>query len=480
VQVIDKDLQSIQEVRILLENAAEASLTLKTLTQDELDEILESLFSGLETVDLLQNESLFEGRYGTSEDEVDLCQRLTAELRQYLKDKQYVGIVDQDTDNYLTKIGVPLGVIGVILPKTTTVAMVVNIALIALKSGNTVVFVPHRNAISKTAETVELLNDLAAVTQLPEFALACVKSSTNQSVQELLASPKVSLVLNLGCSYFTTESYKTVKPVIYGDIGSSPVFVEKTADIVKAVEDIVASRSFNHGLMPGAEQFLIVETSVSDEVRQQLPKSGAYLMSRDESQRLAEILFDRYGKPSEDCVGKSAIWLAKRAGFDVPTQTRVLVAVHDYMYEADPYARAVSSPVIVFYQEPDWRRACEKCIEILTENHMCHTLTIHSKNSAVIQEYAIKKPVGRMVVNGPASFGATGLTSQMIPSLILGGVTTGRGFSAANISPSELTYQRYIAFTCPKETSRGREPVEVKVEESQVIDYTALMNAVWN
>lgn len=118
--------------------------------------------------------------------------------------------------------------------------------------------------------------------------------------------------------------------------------------------------------------------------------------------------------------GKTAKFLARRARFEVPDNTLLLISEQKYVSEKNPYSREKLCPVLAYYVEDDWMHACEKCIELLVSERRGHTLTIHSRDEAVIEQFALKKPVARVLVNTPATFGALGITTNLFPAMTLG------------------------------------------------------------
>ena len=83
-------------------------------------------------------------------------------------------------------------------------------------------------------------------------------------------------------------------------------------------------------------------------------------------------------------------------------------------------------PVLSYFIEDDWMHACEKCIELLLSERHGHTLVIHSNDRDVIHQFAIKKPVGRMLVNTPAVYGSMGATTNLFPAMTLGSGSAGK------------------------------------------------------
>ena len=283
----------------------------------------------------------------------------------------------------------------------------------------------------------------------------------------MMKHESVALVINIGSpAYFNLKI--AAKPMIYGSSGSTPVFIERTADIQQAAEEIISSRAFDNGLLPSAEQFVIAESMIASEVKMQMMQAGAHFMSGDEErQLLAHLYLGSEINPA--FIGKEAKVLADLAGFTVAEETRVLVSEQPYIFDENPFATALQCPILTFYLESDWIHACDKCIQLLKEKQNGHTLAIHSKDQAIIREFALKKPVGRMLVNTGASLAGIGLDSTLPVSLILGGLTTGRGFKAESITARDLRYVREIGYK-KGETFDGQ-----KVKNDPILDEQALL-----
>jgi acyl-CoA reductase-like NAD-dependent aldehyde dehydrogenase len=145
-------------------------------------------------------------------------------------------------------------------------------------------------------------------------------------------------------------------------------------------------------------------------------------------------------------VGVDAKTLAERAGFSVPDDVTVLIAERKYVSAGDPFMREMLCPVLTYYVEDDWMDACEKCIELLLNEKNGHTLVIHSTDKDVIAQFALKKPVGRVLVNTPAAFGGMGATTNLFPSMTLGSGSAGYGFTSDNVSPLNLIYTRKVGY----------------------------------
>lgn len=445
--IIDNDLLSIQEARILAENALEAHKIVSAFPQEKLDEIVECVADAVEKhAEALAVMSHEETDCGRWQDKFVKNRFVCGHARRRLKGMRCVGVIGEDRENRMMDIGVPVGVIVALCPATSPVSTAIYTTLIALKSGNAVIFSPHPRARKSIGTALDIMIEAAEAKGLPAGALAYLHTVTPSGTVELMAHKGTSLILNTGVPGLLAAAYGAGKPVIYGGTGNGPAFIERTADIRQAVSDIVTSKTFDHGIVSSAEQSVVVDGCVAAEVKLELKRHGAYFMTEEESRKFASLYFYPNGKVNSALVGVSALKLAQRAGFTVPEDARVLIAERRYVSDTDPFSREMLCPVLTFYVEADWLHACEKCIELLLSERNGHTLVIHSNDDEVVRQFALKKPVGRLLVNTPATFGGMGATTNLFPSMILGSGSAGQGITSDNVSPLNLIYTRKVGY----------------------------------
>lgn len=470
MRIIDHDLLSIQEARILVENAREAQKALATFPQEKLDEIVESMAEAISpyTKELAVMSS-DETDYGKWQDKYIknrfACEYVPAKLR----GMRCVGIIGKDENKKIMDVGVPMGVIVSLCPATSPVSTSIYTALVAVKSGNAVVFSPHPRAKNVIAKTLDIMIQTAESCGLPEGALSYLSTVTPSGTKELMNHKSTSLIINTGVPAMLEAAYSSGKPVIYGGNGNGPAFIERTASVPQAVRDIIASKTFDNGVVAAAEQSIVVDSCIANDVRTEIEKCGGYFMSEDEAARLGEMFYFPDGTANPELVGRTAPELAKMAGFEVPAGTRVLISQQKYVSEKNPYSREKLCPVLAYYIEDDWMHACEKCIELLLSERNGHTLVIHSNDEEVIEQFALKKPVGRMLVNTPAVFGSMGATANLFPAMILGSGSAGQGITSDNVSPMNLIYVRKVGYGV-----RRIEDIGMGVPEGN--DYAAAVN----
>lgn len=445
MNVIDADLLSVQEARIRMEAAAGAKATLANMSQEQLDTIVWAMLdAALLHVDALAKLSVVETGHGRTTDKRLKNLFVCKSLRTQLKDMRCVGILREDETLGICEVGVPLGVIVAACPVTSPVSTVIFNAAIAIKAGNAIVFSLHPRARQSMSQVLDLMIAAASTAGLPEGALSYCGHITRCGTRELMHHKETALVMLTGVPSLLNLVEKSGKPTIVGGSGGGPVFIERTAHIACAVKDVVLSRSFDYGMAIAAEQSVVVDQAINDEVRAAFTAAGAYFMSLGESEALGELLKRCGERADTNLIGISAYALARRAGFMVPESTQILISYQKYVGGENPYMLDHSCPLLSYYVEEDWRNACEKCIELLLVQGRGHTLVIHSQDKEVIRQFALKKPVGRVLVNTPGVFGGIGATTNLFPSLTLGSASTGKGITAKNVSPKHLTYIRSV------------------------------------
>ena len=444
---VDKDLLSIQEARILMESARDAGKTMLTFPQEKLDRIVEGLAKAAkELAEELAVISAEETGYGRAKDKLVKNTFVCEFLPKHLQDMKCVGVLNEDPVRKTMDVGVPVGVIAALTPSVSPVSTAIYNVLIAVKSGNPIVIAPHERAVKVTGRLLDCMKEAGLRHGLPEGAIGYLKTVTKAGALELIHHPAAAMVVNTGVPELNGEAAESGKPYIYGGTGNGPVFIERTADLKQAVEDIIVSRTFDYGIVSAAEQYVVVDSLIAAEVKVEMLKNGAYFMNGEEEKQLIDLLNLEHGNADTEIMGRPALELARRAGFTVPENTSVLVSQQKYISDRNPFAKELLCPVLAYYIENDWMHACEKCMNLLVNESHGHTLVIHSRDEEVIRQFALKKPVGRVLVNTPATLGSMGMTTNLFPAMTLGSITAGAGITSDNVSPMNFIYIRKVGY----------------------------------
>jgi len=441
------DLRSIQEVRELIAKAKLAQRKLSEMSQDEIDRIVkaicDSAYTNAEKLGKMAEE---ETGFGKWQDKIVKNTFASKGVYEYIKDLKTVGIISEDKDKGLVEIAVPVGVIAGLIPSTNPTSTAIYKAMIAIKAGNSIVFSPHPGAKKCILETVKIISDAAVVVGAPEGAIGCMSIPTMQGTDELMKHSDVSLILATGGTPMVKAAYSSGNPAIGVGPGNGPAFIERSADITLAVKRILDSKTFDNGTICASEQSIVVEACIKDKVVSQLKAQGAYFLNKEEADILSGFILRGNGSMNPQIVGKSVEAIAKMANLKIPTFARVLIAEETKVGKEYPYSREKLAPILGFYCEENWEKACSKCIEILNNEGAGHTLIIHSNNEAIIREFALKKPVSRVLVNTPGAQGGIGATTNLVPALTLGCGAVGGGATSDNVGPMNLLNIRRLAY----------------------------------
>lgn len=447
MELVDRDLVSIQEVRNLIRGAKAAQKQLATFSQEKIDHICAAMAqAGCENAQLLAKMACEETGFGRVEDKIIKNEFGSTTVYNAIRNMKTVGIIKSEPEQKIVEIAVPMGVIAGLIPSTNPTSTVFFKALISIKSANAIVFSPHPSAKKCITEATRIMAAAAESAGCPPGAIVCMDTLTIAATNELMKHDDVALILATGGTAMVKAAYSSGNPAIGVGPGNGPAYIERTADIPLSIKRILDSKTFDNGTICASEQSIVTEEVIRDEVIAELKRQGGYFLSPDEKTKVAGILMRANGTMNPAIVGKTPQYIAGLAGFSVPDDVRVLVGFETEVGAKIPFSNEKLCPVLAFYTEKDWESACELCIRILLFEGAGHTLIIHSNNEEVIREFALKKPVSRILVNTPGALGGIGGTTNLLPSLTLGCGAVGGSSSSDNIGPLNLINIRRLAY----------------------------------
>jgi acetaldehyde dehydrogenase (acetylating) len=472
-----KDLESIQEARTLAEKAAAAFREFERFEEEQVERILlEISRAGIAHAAALARMAVEETGYGTVEHKTLKNLFCARDVYNAIRPMKTVGIVRDDRDTKVIEVASPVGVIAAIVPSTNPTSTTIYKALIALKGRNTIVFSPHPAAARCILETSRLMAEAAERAGAPHGVISCMKTPTLAGTEELMKSPSTSMILATGGPGLVKAAYSAGKPAYGVGPGNVPAYIERTADVPKAVRDILTGKTFDNGTLCSSEQSIVCDEAVRDAALRQLREQGAYVCSPTEKAQFERVIQNPRGGLNTKIVGKSAVAIAEMAGVAVPAGTRAIVADAGGVGPAYPFSLEKLSPLLGFYAVKDWKEGCEKCIEILKFGGLGHTLSLHTSDDRVVREFALRKPAYRICVNTPAALGAVGYTTNLFPSMTLGCGAPGNNITSDNISPLHLIHLKRVAFgvrdvEAPKaETVRVSRETTARATIEEVVD----------
>ena len=444
---IDKDLQSIQEMRDLVQKAKKAQLEFKGYDQQRVDRIVKAMAdAGYEAAERLGRMAHEETGFGKPEDKKTKNEFATRRVWESIKDLRSVGVIREDREKKIIEIAEPMGVVAALIPSTNPTSTVMFKSIISVKGRNAIVASPHPRAVKSTLEAVNILSAAAEAAGAPQGLMACLSMPTIEATNELMKHKLISIILATGSNPMVRSAYSSGKPAYGVGSGNVPAYIEKTADIKKAVADVVSGKVFDLGVLCSTEASVIVDSQVKNAVIEEFKHQKCVFVAGSDKDRLSALMFDLRGGINPNMVGKPATFIAQNAGIDVPPDTQVLIAELQGVGKEYPLSREKLSPVLSFYTVDHWREGCERCIELLEFGGIGHTLVIHSSDEDIILKFALEKPAFRILVNTQAALGAVGYTTDLLPSLTLGPGTFGGSIISDNVSAKHMFNVKRLSF----------------------------------
>src|SRR5437867_8225643 len=359
---MDKDLESIQEARTLLQSAHGAWLKFENFAEEQVERILlEISKAAIANAEALARLAVEETGYGTVEHKTLKNLFCADNVYRAIRPMKTVGIVSEDQEKKVFEVASPIGVIAAIIPSTNPTSTAIYKALIALKGRNAIVFSPHPAAARCIGETSRLLAAAARRAGAPNGVIACMKAPTLEGSDALMKHEHTALILATGGAGLVKAAYSAGKPAFGVGPGNVPAYIERTADVPKAVRDVLTGKTFDNGTLCSSEQSIICDEAVREAVLEELRKQGAYICSPSEKALLEKTIQTPRRTLNTKIVGQSAEKIAKMAGFSVPAGTRAIVAHAGGVGLDYPISMEKLSPLLALYVVQDWRAGCEKC-----------------------------------------------------------------------------------------------------------------------
>lgn len=444
---LDKDLQSVQEARDLLVKAKEAQLAFRSFTQEKVDSVVKAMVdAGYAAAEQLGKLAHEETGFGKPQDKRKKNEFATKRVWESIKDLKTVGVIKEDQEKRIIEIAEPMGVVAALIPSTNPTSTVMFKAIISVKGRNGFVASPHPRAVKCTGEAARIVARAAEAAGAPAGLIACMSVSSLEGTNELMHHKNTAVILATGSNPMVKAAYSSGKPAYGVGSGNVPAFIERTANVRKAVADIVSGKMFDWGVLCSSESGVIVDEPIKSAVMKEFKNHGAYIVSPEERERLSKTMFDARGAINPDVVGKPPHVIARMAGFDIPHDSTCIIAELPAVGREYPLSREKLSPVLSFFTVKGWQEGCERCIEMLKFGGIGHSMVIHSSDSEIILKFGLEKPAFRVLVNTQAALGAVGYTNELTPSMTLGPGTFGGSIISDNVSARHLINVKRMAF----------------------------------
>src|SRR5687768_13855679 len=450
----DKDLISVQQARDLVEAAHRAQSEVAGFDQAKIDRICEAMArAALRDAARLGAMAVEETGYGVPADKQEKNRFAAEDVWNYFRELRTVGVVSESKD--VVEIASPRGVVAGIIPSTNPTSTAIFKILIAIKSRNAIVLSPHPSAARCINESARVMREAGVKEGLPGEAIGCMTTATIEGTETLMKSKQTAVILATGGIGLVRAAYSSGKPAFGVGPGNVPSFIERTADIAKAVQDILTGKCFDNGTICASEQAVVCDAPVDNAVREQFKAQGGYFLSNSEADQLAKIVATPQRSLNPAIVGRSVETIANMAGLSVPPGTRCLIADVGGVGRDYPLSMEKLSPILAFYVVDGIKQGAERSREVLQYGGMGHTAGLHTRSREVAVRVGSELPASRITVNTPTTHGAIGFSTALPPSMTLGCGSWGGNVTSDNVSPLHLMDIKRVAFeTRPVKSAR--------------------------
>ena len=446
----DKDLISIQEARELVAQALAAQKQFAQFSQEQVDAVVEACANAAhEAAEPLARLAVEETTYGNVPDKIIKNTLGSVHVHRAIRGIKTVGVLRNDAEKGIVEMATPVGVVAAIIPTTNPTSTAIYKTLISIKARNGIVCSPHPNATRCIRETVNVLARAAEKAGAPAGLIACMTHPTMQGTQELMRLRDVGVILATGGAALVRQAYASGRPAYGVGPGNVPAYIERTANVRKAVADIIAGKTFDYGTICSSEQAIVCDEAIRDLALEECRRNHAYFLTPEEIQKVGALVLDPVRHvPNAKIVGQPATKLAAMAGIKVPGDTRVLIArlEPNQVGRDHPLSAEKLSPILAFYVVKNSAEAIDLCRRLLLFGGAGHTASVHTQNEAVAREYGAGVPAFRVCVNTASVHGSIGYSTNLFPAMTLGCGSPGGNITSDNIGPQHLMNVKRVAW----------------------------------
>lgn len=432
----------------LVANATKALAEYARFTQDEVDHLVKkAAVAALDKHGALAELAVKETNRGVFEDKavknIFACEHVTHGMAT----TKTVGIISRDDITGITEIAEPVGVICGVTPVTNPTSTAIFKSLISLKTRNPIIFAFHPSAQESSVAAARIVRDAAVAAGAPEYCIQWVEQPSITATNELMNHPGVALILATGGNAMVRAAYSCGKPALGVGAGNVPAYIEKTAKLKRAVNDVVLSKAFDNGMICASEQAVILDDEIYDAAMAEFKILHAYRVTKKEKALLEKFIFGVEAK-GKNCgeaklnapvVGQSPSWIAKQAGFSVPEDTSIILAEVSEVGPSEPLTREKLCPVLAVLRATSTENGISLAEQMVNFDGLGHSAAIHTRNEALVEEYGSRVKAVRIIANAPSSLGGIGdIYNAFIPSLTLGCGSYGHNSVSNNVSAVNL------------------------------------------
>src|SRR5262249_47709447 len=447
-EAITADRHLDAQVDRIATDAARAQETFEKWSAERVDRLLDDLAETFaESANDLAEATVTETGFGNVADKALKNRFASLGIYEAMSIEPATGSRTRNGDRGIVEIASPVGVVFGIVPVTNPVATAIFKTLIALKAQNALILSFHRNAFAVGQLTGAIVRDVLEGHGAPANLVQVLGlRSSRKATTKLMRHPRVSMILATGGAGLVQAAYSSGKPAIGVGPGNAPAWICADADIDHAARSIVASKTFDNGLICGAEHNLVVDDRVVEGFVEALERHGAAVLTSDEARRfVAGVVEMPPGLFRHDLVGRTAAEIAPAVGFERSDAPRVLAVTRGIPHLQTFYGREPLYTFVSLFTVSGEDEGLQGSRPSLQREGAGRTAVIHTTNAARVERFARAMPAGRILVNSPAAQGCCGMTTGLERSMTLGCGTFGGNSTTDNVTFRHLLNVKRVA-----------------------------------
>jgi len=441
-------VRNIETLEKMLDRTKKAQLEYSKYTQKKVDEIFKSAALAANNARIpLAKMAVSETGMGIVEDKVIKNHYAAEYIYNKYKDEKTCGILEEDEQFGMKKIAEPIGIIGAVIPTTNPTSTAIFKTLLALKTRNAIVISPHPRAKEATIAAAKIVLEAAVKAGAPKNIISWIDVPSLELTNALMHS--VDLILATGGPGMVKAAYSSGKPALGVGAGNTPAVIDKSADVILAVNSIIHSKTFDNGMICASEQSVIVHKDIYEKAKTEFVKRGCYILNNEEIEKVRKTIIIN-GALNAKIVGQSAYTIANLAGIQVPEKTKILIGEVDSVDISEEFTHEKLSPVLAMYKAKDFKDAVSKAYQLIEDGGLGHTSSLYIDTVAEkdkIETFYNTMKTCRVLINTPASHGGIGdlYNFKLTPSLTLGCGSWGGNSVSENVGIKHLLNIKTVA-----------------------------------
>lgn len=441
-------IDSVEKLEAELVKIRKAQKEFSTYTQEQVDKIFLAAAKAANMARIpLAKMAVEETGMGIVEDKIIKNHYAAEYIYNKYKNTKTCGVIEEDKAYGTMKIADPIGVIAAVIPTTNPTSTAIFKTLLALKTRNGIIISPHPRAKKSTAAAAKIVLDAAVEAGAPEGIISWIDAPSLDMTN--LVMKEADIILATGGPGMVKAAYSSGKPALGVGAGNTPAIIDKSADILKAVNSIIHSKTFDNGMICASEQSCIVDKNIYKEVKKEFEYRGCYFLKKDEIEKVRKTIIIN-GALNAKIVGQKPVTIAALAGVKVPEETKILIGEVESVDISEEFAHEKLSPVLAMYKSESFEDALDKAEQLVADGGYGHTSSIYLNETTErekINTFAARMKTCRILVNTPSSHGGIGdlYNFNLAPSLTLGCGSWGGNSVSENVGVKHLLNIKTVA-----------------------------------